>query len=685
MVDRASLPGQWWTGRLCPVSFVLNLCGQRRPHYRSGTLDTPSKAEIAPADARPVSSGLAGAPVVAKPRKTIGERILRAGFVVLAAHICVRLSGYILLNRIANGYSTAVSDVFNVIWESVLTTAFLIGEQCLGPAYLPVFTSAREKEGEARAWHYTSILFNAQAVILCAVIGGLMLFPRPILKVLTKWDSRRIEIKTAERKYDAEVLSSNPDTLLLRVPDKTAASGYAEQPVARASVANAAEIDTELAGRSKRFDLAVQMMRWSALGLLGMSLASLTYMILNAYKEFFWAAFGDAALKIGILVGALLGTIIGKGDWHFIAAGIVLGGTVKLLTHLAALRWSRLKQYRFSLNLSDPYVQAFIWLVLPLLAGIFISRFRDNVVQYVLTAKEGLPTYYKLGRTISGTVNSLIPYALSIALLPYFCDISARDDNKQLGDVLTRVIRMLVWFFVPLSIIMAAGALPITLALFGGANIGQKQAELSSIVVQIFCIEMTFVAVEMMVMQAFFSSRRMIAPTIAGLVFSGLTAGAAYALGDWVSDPFQILLGLSICLVLARILKVVVLVALLKSTVPVFPLQENLGFLFRTLAAGVAAAGAAWETAVLLAPRVAHVIDSLQPKSADDPAISKLAKACHGGEALAIALAGAAIYLAVSLALKMEEPRELWQWTLEKVRRRKVKSVSQEIAPPATL
>jgi peptidoglycan biosynthesis protein MviN/MurJ (putative lipid II flippase) len=606
-----------------------------------------------------------------KPKRTLGERILRAGFVVLAAHVCVRLAGYIMANRITNGYSLAVSDAYNVIWESVLNTAFLIGEQCLGPAYLPIFTSAREKDGEARAWHYTSILFNTQAIILIVVIGVLMVFPASVVRVLTKWDSRVVEVETAKVKYKAEVLSSTPDAFVLRTP----VNGEYEHTVARAEILNADAIDKDLGGRRERFSYAERMLRWSALGLLGLSLASLTYMILNAYKEFFWAAFGDAAVKIGILAGALLGIHEGveKGDWRYLACGVVLGGAVKLLTHLLALKWERLKHYRFSINLSDPYVRAFIALVLPLLAGILISRFRDNVVQYVLTSKENLPTYYKLGRMISGSVNSLIPYALSIALLPYFCDISARNDNKQLGEVLTRVIRMLVWFFVPLSIVLAAGALPITLALFAGENIHLLEAQFSTVVVQIFCIEMTFVAVEMMVMQAFFSSRRMIAPTIAGLVFSGLTAAAAYALGDIINDPFKILLGLSICLVLARVCKVIVLVALLKTTVPVFPLQENLGFIFRTLAAGLAAGAVAWGTALVLSPLVPRLVEKIQHKSGTDQALSKLAKVCHGGEALAIALAGAVIYLAISFALKMEEPRELWQWTLEKVRRRKAK------------
>ena len=636
----------------------------------------------------------------------MGERILRAGIVVLLAHVCVRASGYICLYWIANKYSRPVSDVFNIIWESVLTTAFLIGEQCLGPAYLPVFTSAREKDGEARAWHFTSVLFNAQAVILCVVIALMMMFPRQILRVLTKWDTHVVQLTTKQgTEFDADVHDSGPNGFNLtpikiapaellsneirlaptrKVDDDEKRESSGEQTITalfvpREAIQHPEKIDTELNDRRERFELASKMLPYSALGLLGMSLASLTYMLLNAYKEFFWAAFGDAAIKIAIFVGAIAGTVVGKGDWRYIGAGVVLGGTAKLLTHVLALNWTRLKQYRLTFNLTDPYVKAFILLVLPLLAGIFISRVRDSVIQYVLTAKPNLPTYYKLGRTIAGGVNSLIPYALSIALLPYFCDISARNDNEQLGAVLTRVIRILVWLFVPLSIIMAASALPICLAVYSGENIQLKDTQLTAVIVQIFCLQMTFEAVEMMVMQAFFSSRRVIAPTIAGLVFSGLTAAAAYVLVDrgFVHEPYSILISVALCLVVARILKVIVLVAMLKWTVPVLPWQETLVFVMRTGVAAAITACVAWAVALGLG-RVAPAMLAHVVHHAVDGKPTLLERAYHGGEVAVISALGLAIYLVLSLALKMEEPREFWQWTKEKLRRRKDKNL-----PPA--
>src|SRR5438552_1646858 len=74
------------------------------------------------------------------------------------------LMQYFIVNKYQNGY--VISDVFSAVYEVVLGTAFYIGEQCLEPAALPVFTHAMKKDGEERAWRYASSIFNLQFIIL---------------------------------------------------------------------------------------------------------------------------------------------------------------------------------------------------------------------------------------------------------------------------------------------------------------------------------------------------------------------------------------------------------------------------------------------------------------------------------------------------------------------------------------
>ncbi|MCY3021568.1 MAG: hypothetical protein NTW87_21345, partial [Planctomycetota bacterium] len=557
------------------------------------------------------------------PPGGVGERVLKAGVAVLAANLIQKLAGFLIKKVIPNYYGLAVSDVFSVVNDTVLGTAFSIGEQCLGPAYMPVFTGAKEKEGEARAWRYTSVLFNLQFLILLVITAVLMLFPGPIIGLFTQWDS-------------------------------TSLAGDADA--------------------QERHGLAGLMLPYVAPALLGMSLASLTYWVLISYKKFFFAAFGDALLKFAVLGGAALGAALKSGDWHFIAAGAVAGGALKLLLHLFVLGRQWLRQYRPTLDLKDQYLRSFFLLVLPLLLGIIVSRWRDAVMVNVLTVKPGLPTYFSMGRGVVESVGFLIPLSLSIALLPYFCDMAARDDRVQLGRLLTQTIRMLVWFFVPLSIVLAVAALPTCMVLYRGKIIDVEKARCAALVLQLFCLQLPFLATEMMVNQAFFSNRRMVAPTTAGIVLSLVSAGLAYAIVKYggLTSSLEILGVVALCLVLIRVLKCFILIALLKWTVPVLPLRETMGYLARLVAAGGGAAVAALGAQYLYRGPLSFVDRALRSGHASNAL-----------EALFIALAGAAVYLVLSLLLKMEEPRLGWQWTKEKLRRRGQKLPTPTAGPDA--
>lgn len=543
--------------------------------------------------------------------------MLKAGAAVLLANLCTKLAGFVIKNVVANWFGKDIATVFVVVNDTVIGKAFAIGEQCLGPAYMPVFTKARDNEGEERAWRFTSVLFNLQALLLVVLTAVMILFPGPIIALFTQWEA----------------------------DDKT-------------------ELRT----------MAEAMLPFVAPALLGMSLASLTYWILASYKKFFFAAFGDAVMRFSILGCAVLGGLLGSGDWRFIAIGAVAGGALKLLLHLVVLGRQRLRFYRATLDLRDPHLRDFVLLVLPLALGIVVSFVRDAVTTYVLTGGDNLPMYFSYGRAIVDSVGFLIPLSLSIALLPYFCDLEARNDRQQSGRLVTQTIRMLVWFFVPLSIVLAAAALPSCLVAYGGKKIGAAEGAHIAMVVQLFCLQLPFLAMEMMMMQVFFSSRRMIAPTAAGIVLSIASAGTMCLIifGGGIKDAGHVLFIVALCLVLARILKSFVLIVLLKSSVPVLPLAETAAYAVRLVIAGGCAAAAAWGMQHLYAGPLGGVA-----------AVVRNARVNNALQAVLIGLAGAAVYLSLSLLLKMEEPRLCWHWMREKLRRRGQKLPTPDAGPDA--
>jgi peptidoglycan biosynthesis protein MviN/MurJ (putative lipid II flippase) len=228
---------------------------------------------------------------------------------------------------------------------------------------------------------------------------------------------------------------------------------------------------------------------------------------------------------------------------------------------------------------------------------------------------------------------------------------------------------MLLWCFVPVSVVLLFAANPICLTIYRGEGITAEHAGYSALVLKIACLQLPFIAIEMMTMQAYFSSRRMIAPTVAGFVFSALGAAIPYYLVivQGMSDTTQVLVITAVTSVAARILKALVLISMLKWTIPLLPFGDTVVFGARLLLAGGISAAASYGTLFLYEGPLNAIAKRIPSE-----------RMSFGLEAVLIGTAGAVTYLIVSLILKMDEPLSMWKWTKEKLKGRGAKNVPAE-------
>ena len=173
--------------------------------------------------------------------KTIGERIIKATMSVFIAHLCFKVVGFAQFFVIGGVTETVQWEcIYGFAFDGVIFSLFLIGEELIGPALLPVFIDEKEKNSEEAAWLLANTLLTFQLIILGITVLVLYLFP----ETLTRWITY----------FDADKKKEN-------------------------------------------FELAVQGVRLMAPALICFSLGSTTYILLNGYKKFFLAAFGDAVVS----------------------------------------------------------------------------------------------------------------------------------------------------------------------------------------------------------------------------------------------------------------------------------------------------------------------------------------------------------------------------------------------------
>ena len=266
------------------------------------------------------------------------------------------------------------------------------------------------------------------------------------------------------------------------------------------------------------------------------------------------------------------------------------------------------------------------------------------------------------GRKIFTATTGMVPFAVSIAMFPFFCEMVDRDDKASLADYLTRAARMLVLVFAP----MAAGAvvlsLPVSRLLFGSMGLSSYVVWLVATANVCYVLVIPAMAVEPAVIQAFFSDRMTIAPTAIGIVMSTASmVWSWYAIAVLQLGGPAAITAVALGYTASRYLKVVCLVVVLRWTVPAFALPSTLWYLARLLVVMTATGGIAWEVRMLYESRVEVYCGSLGFAGA----------AVRIGPELAVAAAaGAVFFLAGCWVLRLGELGEMLSWAKQKIRRR---------------
>lgn len=535
-------------------------------------------------------------------RKGLTDRIIRASVAVGIANLCFKFVGLIQSIVVGKFLDDAQYDViYAFAFEGIIWSVFFrLGEETIGPCFLPVFMEQKDNHGEEAAWHLANVVFTVQLILLLAAMLLIMCFPEAIVAMGTYWT----------QKVD---------------PDKVA--------------------------------LARESLVWIAPCLLCLSLGSTTYMILNGYKKFFLAAFGEASWKICVLVFLVVGIGIFKMDYKVLYFGILAGSLAKLLTHLVGLT-RQLRYLRFSLDLRHPAFQALFWLMLPMLAGTLFSTFRDYLNNvYVLSSlqTDGLMKANSFGRKLFLAISWMVPYTVGIAMFPFFCELLDRNDKESLGRVITDATRLLCALFIPGAMILAALSEPLAVGLFAGGKFSERTALWAALSNACYVLALPAYSVEYIFMQGYFASRKMVAVLLIGIVFSSLSVGVSYlCVCVWGMRGAEALIAVAAGYSLSRTLKTFALGGLLKRSIPMLPWGETLAFLGRCVAVGLLAGGAVWLLDHAFALHVSH----------------STGKAVLFARLLLGGAIGSALFFAASAALRLREPFTMLAWTWRKARGR---------------
>lgn len=267
-------------------------------------------------------------------------------------------------------------------------------------------------------------------------------------------------------------------------------------------------------GRSR--DLTAELIRLVAPGAIFLSLSSLTYITLNAYRRFVLPALGDLAWKAGPMAGVAL--LVRPLGITALAVGYLVGAAGRLAVHWVGLA-RRLPRLSFPEKEARRDLSRLTLLMLPLVLGSgfsMISDLADNFFASMLG--EGGVAARSFAKKLKDLPLEVIPYTLSVVLFPYFAHLAADRDQERLYALLGNAARGLGAFFAAVAVCIVLLPEPIvSLALERGA-FGVEARERTAWALQMYGLGMITFALETILVNFYFAVQDTVTPVVLGLL-----------------------------------------------------------------------------------------------------------------------------------------------------------------------
>ncbi|WP_324807569.1 murein biosynthesis integral membrane protein MurJ [Sphingomonas sp. LY29] len=228
-----------------------------------------------------------------------------------------------------------------------------------------------------------------------------------------------------------------------------------------------------------KFDLAVELTRWTFPYLLFISLVALLSGVLNSLTRFAVAAFAPALLNLALIV-ALLVAPSGKIEIvRTMAIAVLAGGILQFALCWWAVRKAGI-HLRFGRPRMTPAVRELVVLILPATIAAGVYQISQLFYAYFSSRLgEGALTNLSYADRLNQLPLSIIGTALGVAILPAISQAIAREDEVEAADVQARAFDLSMLLTLPATLALAVASGPIIGALYQGGEYSVESARIT--------------------------------------------------------------------------------------------------------------------------------------------------------------------------------------------------------------
>jgi len=269
-----------------------------------------------------------------------------------------------------------------------------------------------------------------------------------------------------------------------------------------------------------------QLLRITAPAVLFLNISGILAGLLYALKRFSLPAFTAAIFNAAIVGAALL---LGRGTLGVasLAIGLLAGAILQVVLQLPGLRGLRL---HLSLDWRHPGVRRIFRLYVPVVLGLVVSQVVIGL-SYNLASRTGEQSiaWMNYATTLFQFPLGLVSTAVSMAILPTLSRQPVDGDPNPFLLTLAQGLKLVLLLIIPATVGLFILAHPIVVLVFEHGTFTPGDSEMTALVLRYYLLGLTFAAIDLPLVYAFYARKDTLTPALVGLAGVGIYLLAALA------------------------------------------------------------------------------------------------------------------------------------------------------------
>ncbi|MEA2098167.1 MAG: murein biosynthesis integral membrane protein MurJ [Patescibacteria group bacterium] len=235
-------------------------------------------------------------------------------------------------------------------------------------------------------------------------------------------------------------------------------------------------------------ETTVQLTRVMFLSPIFLLLSSVTGGILQSYKRFFIYSISPIMYNIGIIIGA----IYFVRWWGLIglAWGVALGSFLHFAIQISIVKKLGFS-YQWIIDFKDKGVRKIIKMMIPRTLTLVTVQVNLIVITIIAsTLSEGSLAVFNIANNLQSFPLGLFAISFAIASFPTLSSLSGKENREEFAKNLTITARQILFFIIPVSILLIVLRAQIVRVIYGTGKIGWEETILLFDVLAVFAISL---------------------------------------------------------------------------------------------------------------------------------------------------------------------------------------------------